>query len=138
MKNFLKISEASSLALHAMTIIAKNPDRLVTTGEMASALKASNNHLSKVLQRLTRSGLLKSVRGPNGGFRLKEKPEKITLLNIYEAIEGVIIPKQCLLDTRVCKGKECVLGGLVASVAKQMKTYLSKTTLKQIAKIKLK
>lgn len=138
MNSFLRISEAASLALHSMAVIAKNADRLVTTDEIATTLKASENHLSKVLQRLTHSGLLRSVRGPNGGFQTTKDPKEITLYQIYEVIEGPPSSHHCLFDLPVCDGKMCVLGGLVPNITKQIMNYLSKTTLSRLTAIVIK
>ena len=68
MPTMLKISEAATLALHTAFFLVTNPDRRLTTREMASTMGASEAHLSKVLQRLVHAGLVESVRGPKGGF----------------------------------------------------------------------
>jgi Rrf2 family protein len=86
MSNLFKVSEAASLALHAMLHIVANPNRPVSTREIASGMHASEAHLAKVLQRLARVGLARSTRGPKGGFVLGRPAETITLLDVYEAI----------------------------------------------------
>ncbi len=67
MPGILNISEATSLAIHAMIYIEANSNRKVSTKEIAVEFDASEAHLSKVLQRLVRSGYVKSVRGPKQG-----------------------------------------------------------------------
>ena len=57
MPNVLKVSEAASLALHTTVLLAANSGELLSTREIASTLKMSAAHLSKVLQRLARHGL---------------------------------------------------------------------------------
>ncbi|MBW2147405.1 MAG: Rrf2 family transcriptional regulator [Deltaproteobacteria bacterium] len=131
MSGVLKISEAASLALHAVVHLAANHCRLVSTGEMASMLQVSEAHLSKVLQRLAKQGLVRSIRGPKGGFMLSKTGERVTLLDVYESIDGPLEPSNCLLKTPICGGKKCVLGGLLDTVHRQVREYLAGTKLSQ-------
>ncbi len=134
MSNFIRISEAASLAFHTAAFLAQNPDRLVSSREIARALGASENHLSKVLQRLARSGIVHSARGPNGGFRLRTLGEKMKLLEIYEAIEGPLAPERCLLGLSVCKGNRCALGTVLHKTDEAVKKCLTGTTLADLAR----
>lgn len=132
MSGLLKISDASVLALHAMIYIALKQDEVSTNAEIAEFLSASENHLSKVLQRLTKAGLVKSVRGPHGGFVLGREPEKVSLREIYELFEGTMDSGNCLLQTRVC-GNNCVFGDLLSRMNHMVIDYMSKTTLTDAA-----
>jgi Rrf2 family protein len=132
MANALRISEATSLALHTTVLLAAHSDGLLSTREIAATLGVSEAHLSKVLQRLGRVGLVKSIRGPRGGFRLGKPGDKITLLDVYQAIEGRLAAHACLLGARVCRGEQCVLGGLLGAVNKQLKDYLAQTRLSEL------
>ncbi|MGD1047914.1 MAG: Rrf2 family transcriptional regulator [Candidatus Krumholzibacteriaceae bacterium] len=134
MSNFIKLSEAASLAFHTATFLAQHPDRLVSSREIANALGASENHLSKVLQRLAHSGIVHSMRGPSGGFRLRTPWEKIRLIEIYEAIEGPLTPGRCFLGLPVCRGNRCALGVLVHKTDEAVRKCLAGTTLSEMAK----
>jgi Rrf2 family protein len=134
MSSFIKISEAASLAFHTAAYLARNPGRFVPGREIARALGASENHLSKVLQRLARSGIVHSTRGPNGGFRLRSPWEKMKLIEIYEAIEGPLAPGRCLLGLSVCKGSRCALGAVIHKTDEAVKRCLTGTTLAELAK----
>ncbi len=129
MDNVLKVSEAASLAMHASALLGQSPDLKLTTKDMAEVLHASEAHLSKVLQRLTRAGIVRPIRGPKGGFTLGKAPGEITLLEIYEQIEGPLPGSQCLLSSPVCQGENCILGGLLEKVNKEVREYLSNTRL---------
>ena len=133
MANMLKISEAASLAMHTMVLLAKDPERVVSTHEIAETLKVSEAHLSKVLQRLTRVGLVKSVRGPKGGFRPGRSTHEITLLEVYESIEGRLVPKTCLFEQPICSGNACILGDLLTTVNRRIADHLSGTKLSDLA-----
>jgi len=134
----LHISEAANLAIHAMAYLPNHDasGRPVPTLEVAESLGVSANHLSKVFQRLGKVGLVKSVRGPRGGFRLAAEPEDITLLHVYEAMDGALPPEGlCLLGEATCGFTECVFGGLIQSVHKQVNDHFSGTTLADLIEI---
>ncbi len=129
MKHLLNISEAASLAMHAMMIMTRQKQDTKSVKEMAEFLDVSENHLSKVLQRLNKAGMVESVRGPRGGYKLAADPETTTLLEIYEVVEGTLGEAKCLLGHPVCQGDNCILGGLVESVNEKVKSYLASTVL---------
>ncbi len=129
MAPILSISEAASLGMHALALLAGQQGRKLSAREMAAQLKVSGHHLAKVMQRLARAGLVESVRGPHGGFKLARRASSITLLSAYEALEGALPPTQsCLLGKPACQG-HCILGGLVHSMGAQVREYLAGTTL---------
>ena len=131
----LKLSEAASLALHTMVLLAGIPDKQVSAREIASELDVSEAHLAKVLQRLARHGLLNSARGPKGGFSLARSHSNISLLDVYESVEGPLTNVHCFRTTRACNGKECIFGGLLIDVNKQVRDYLAETRLPDLAGI---
>ena len=133
MSSILKISEAASIALHSMIILASKQEELVSVKEISSQLEVSANHLSKVLQRLVKEGLVVSIKGSKGGFKLSKNPEEITFLEIYEAIDGKFRPSACLLNKDSCE-HTCIMGGLTSSINKQVEEFFRKTKLTDFAK----
>ena len=127
-----KISEATALAMHAVVFLAGRSEHSVTVREIASALGGSRDHLSKVLQRLTRAGFVTSVRGRGGGFRLGKPGGRIRLLDIYEAMEGPYRPSDCLFDKPVCGGNPCIMGPSLHLMNRQLFQWLSETRLPQL------
>jgi Rrf2 family protein len=125
----LKISEAASLAMHALGYLAKREDGPITSREIASRFEISEAHLAKVLQRLVKVELLHSVRGPRGGFTLTRSPESVTLLEIFEAIEGRFEPSQCLLSSSICEGDDCILGRILVEANTMLRARLEETNL---------
>ena len=130
MSNILKISDACSLALHSAVFLANNPGKLFSTGDISKKIHVSEAHLSKVLQLLAKNGIVKSIRGPKGGFSLAKIPENISLLDIYEIIEGPFTKTKCLLEKQVCKNNRCIFGNLLSLSEKQFKDYMKKSKLK--------
>jgi len=133
MPTVLNISEAASLALHAVVFLAANSDQPESTRAIATSLGVSEAHLSKVLQRLTRAGLVRSTRGPRGGFTLASPSDEMTLLQVYEAVEGTLNQSQCLLGKPICGEKGCILGGIVTSINQQVSDYLAQTKVFDLA-----
>ena len=134
MSNLLRISEATSLGLHTMVLLAANEGRRISAREVAELLDVSEAHLSKVMQRLGRHGLVTSIRGPKGGFLLARPGSEITLMEVFEAIEGPLNTGQCLLGKPICDPRNCILGSLLHDVNVQVQTYLAGTRLSDLTK----
>jgi Rrf2 family protein len=133
MAKMIRISEAAALAMHVMVLMAAESRKPLATGKAAARLKVSGAHLSKVIQRLAKAGLVHSIRGPRGGFVLGKNPGKITLLDVYETIEGRHGASGCLFDAPGCGAPRCILGGLLKKVDAQLVGYLSGTKLSALA-----
>ncbi len=129
MAGIMHISEAFNLAMHAMLALAMQPTMPQRTPDLAQTFGASQAHLAKVFQRLDQAGLVKSRRGPQGGFLLINEPPSVSLLQIYEAIEGPWRKVNCLLKRPICNKTKCALAPLLTRVNDDAYNYLSKTTL---------
>jgi len=129
----LKISKAASLALHVMAYLYKNRDGLITNKEISAIFDASEDHVAKVFQRLSKYGLVESIRGPKGGFSIGMNPDSITMLNVYESIEGPLITHDCLFSQKRCSNDECVLmNGICKEVNKLFIEYMTRTHLSEL------
>jgi Rrf2 family protein len=85
----MRMSEGIEWGLHCATVLAALPPGATLPGKaLAEFHGVSESYLLKHLQALTGAGLLESVPGPKGGYRLARPPEQITLLDVVEAIEG--------------------------------------------------
>lgn len=131
--SLLKISEAASIALHAMIMLAENRNKLVSVKEIAFKLDVSANHLSKVMQRLNKAGFIESIKGFGGGFRLSKEPEDVTFLEIYEAFDGKLNASSCLLSRKECM-HSCIFGDMLSSINKQVKDKFENTKLSDFIK----
>lgn len=135
MHSMLNISEAASIALHTMSVLAlEKEDTLITSKKIATRLKVSENHLSKVVQRLVKADVIKAHRGPKGGLTLNKKPDEISLMLIYESIDGKVNSQGCLLKTSACEPGNCIFGGLLTDVDEDFIKYMTTTTLADLIK----
>lgn len=109
MQTILKISEAAAIALHAADYMAQR-EGLCSAQEISKALGVSYNHLSKVLQTLTKAGLVAPVRGPKGGFTLSPSGRKAAVRDLMTAIDGPVQLHSCLMGAKVCRHRDCMFG----------------------------
>ena len=116
MKGILKLSEAASMGYHALAVLAGSSGKFLTAGEISRTICGSEAHLAKVMRRLVRAGLVSSTRGPGGGFKIAKPAVEISLLNIYEAVEGKFETADCMMDSPCCKENNCIMGSLIRSV----------------------
>ena len=90
--------------LLAVYYLAKNQSKkLVITQSIADDYNIPPEYLYKILQNLVKVGILKSKRGPGGGFLLAKSPKKITMLEIIEAIEGPMVSRIKMIDYKRVK-----------------------------------
>ena len=89
----MRISRSTGYALLAVGYIAKNQKEqgIVLSQRIAKAYKIPLEYLLKILQQLVRANVLRSKRGPRGGFTLAKPPQKITMLQIVEAVDGPMV-----------------------------------------------
>jgi len=128
MSKIFALSEASSIAIHSMVLIAR-ADVSMNAVKIAEFTGFSKNHIAKVLQRLVKSDLLKSVRGPSGGFSMKKDPKELTLLDIYQAIEGPIELNDCPLAYEICNFERCLMGNVINKLTSEFRKFLEEQTL---------
>jgi Rrf2 family protein len=123
MSKVISLSEASSIAIHAMVLIARSETNL-NVNKIAELTGASRNHLAKVMQRLVKDKFVKSTRGPLGGFVLIKAAKDISMLDIYQSIEGEILQAPCPLDRPICPFTKCLMGGIIFDLTNQFRDYL--------------
>jgi len=126
MSSIVKFSEAASIALHGVILIAKS-DTFSNVAKISEAIGASKHHVAKIMQRLTKDGFIKSMRGPTGGFVLVKKPEEITFLDLYESVEGKVTVDECpFLRQEICTFERCILNNITPKMTKDFINYMEK------------
>ncbi|MGL5043133.1 MAG: RrF2 family transcriptional regulator [Culicoidibacterales bacterium] len=123
----MNYSKATNYALHTMLELAKVPDKAKKgVQELAKYQDISPTYLSKILTKLTKSGLVESSPGALGGYSLAKKPDQINFLAIIQAIEGQIPLFKGCED----KANSCKIDAIMREYEEQMEAYLSTKTLK--------
>ncbi len=127
MAKVFTLSEAASIALHGVILIAQEKEGLNVL-KIAERTDTSKHHVAKVMQRLVKAGYLYSHRGPSGGFVLRRNPKDINFLEIYEAIEGPIEVGECPMDKQICPFEKCIMNNVTSKMTTDFRKYLQDQT----------
>ena len=88
----MRVSRSTGYALLAVGYLAQHQSEgIILSQSIAKKYNIPLEYLLKILQQLVRANILRSKRGPRGGFNLARSPKKITLLEVIEAVEGPMI-----------------------------------------------
>ena len=135
----MQLTRAADYAIRVMIHLAGfAPGTRASRAELAAASECPEQFLSKVLQSLTRAGLVISHRGNTGGFELSPAHRGATLLEIVEAVEGPIRLNVCLGTDENCTRKGWCSAYEVWSDAQEALTgVLRKATIEELARVAL-
>ena len=136
MHNILNVSEGATIALHTADYLSGR-DGLSSAADIAKALGVSYNHLSKVLQQLTKAGLIAPVRGPKGGFELSAAGKRARVKDFINAIDAAFSAQACLMKTKVCRGRGCILGRFLEETNERFEAVMN-AKISELAKRKQK
>ncbi len=96
-------SKKCELSLQAVLFLSTKREQVIfNSQEISEELKVPKEFVSKMLQTLTDSGIVGSKKGKNGGFYLARHPNKIKLIEIVEAIDGLSVFNNCVLGFPDC------------------------------------
>jgi Rrf2 family protein len=131
----LHITRKGDYAIRGMVYLADRPVGTVCLlAEIAADVNASKALLAKIFQQFAKLGLVCSSRGAGGGFTLGRPTEKISLLEIIEAVEGPILLNRCLLAEGTCsRDTFCTVHPVWVDVQEKIRSLLGNVTLKQLA-----
>ena len=131
----LKITTKSRYALHALIELASNyGDEPTYLGRLAEAAGTSQKYLERIFARLKEAGIIESFRGKKGGYILARPPAEIRLIDIWRALEGDVLPLECLAEPDSCpKSDRCVPQKFWARIAEAVSDVLKSTTLEELA-----
>jgi Rrf2 family protein len=134
-------SNSCRYGIRAILYIASKQKGDAKTGikQISNDLDLPSPFLAKILQQLAKQKILKSLKGPHGGFSLLRDPRKITILDIVKTIDGEEIFTNCIIHNSTCscvdKNKEpCPLHENYSKVRSEMITLFSTTTVYELVK----
>lgn len=129
------LSRTSQYAIQALIYIATQPHGVaVLNRTIAEKLGVSPTYLAKVLQNLCKSNLLYSFRGKQGGFCLRERGEKISLLQILLITEGPGLTEECVLGFKICSDKKpCLMHAQWSPIRQKIVKLLKSQNLEFLA-----
>ena len=95
----MKISTKGRYALRLMLDIAENAnEKPVSVRDIAARQEISDKYLEQIISLLNGAGYVRSIRGPQGGYLLRKKPEEYTVGMILRLTEGTLSPVACVED----------------------------------------
>jgi len=113
------------MALHHIGFLAEG--RLVNAKEIAEIYQIPVEMMAKILQTLSRCGLIVSENGPKGGYALSRPPEDISIAEVIEVIEGPIGIADCVHDTVIpcMQADTCTIRTPVAHIQQRISALLA-------------
>lgn len=130
----LRLSKLTDYATVVMTWLAQHPDRVHSAGEIAEGIRVETPTVSKVLKQLARSGLVKSQRGAQGGYRLAREPGRISVARIIAAMEGPLGMTECAIHEGLCHQESvCSLRGNWQKISRAVVAALEEVSLADMA-----
>lgn len=129
----MRISKEIDYGIRAMIVISTNGNGLYTSKQISEKFQIPYNFLSLILPKLVRAGLVLSVQGPKGGYKLAKKPAEVNFLQIIEAIDGPVdlincnTPGQCKLEAF------CGMVDVWGKLKNNMEHFFKQVTLERFA-----
>ncbi|MHC4545552.1 MAG: RrF2 family transcriptional regulator [Planctomycetota bacterium] len=132
----MKVKRSAAYALHTLMYMVRHNTQLpATTDTIAKAEGIPSGYLAKIFQRLVKAGFVRAVRGRNRGYVFARPPEEISLLELFEAIEGGPLFDDCFLKHCECNGtpENCRIFSIWFNTTRQIKDLLEETTVANAA-----
>lgn len=126
------ITQTTEYALRAVVFLAISDGRAHTTAQIADGTKVPTAYLSKVLQSLSRAGLVSSQRGLGGGFTLSVDPSDLSILEIIETVDPIPRIHSCPLGLAEHGGALCSLHKQLDEALALVEIALGKSSIKDL------
>jgi len=133
----MQITRETDYAIRCVLHLSESPDRVFMVKEIANSKKIPREFLAKILQKLTKAGIVESIRGVKGGFRLTRKPEDINLLEVIEVIEGPVAMNRCAINRRLCSlSDSCSVHPVWVDVRRKVEDILKSHNFAMLSKMR--
>lgn len=130
----MKLSTKSRYGLRALFDMAYHAGTLpAQIKDISRRQQISPRYLEQIFQDLKKAGLLKSKRGPQGGYMLARKPAEITVMDVIDATEGEMGLVDCVKGKSGCEfDSHCITQQVWQEATIKLKEYLATVTLKEL------
>ena len=129
----MQLTTKGRYAVTAMLDLASNDStRPVTLDMISQRQNISLSYLEQLFAKLRKASLVKSIRGPGGGYLLNVDPVDVTLTEIIEAVDENIDLRRCHGSKNCLRGKQCLSHHLWCEVSDQIRGFLSSRNLQQV------
>ena len=127
----MKVKKSSAYALHALMYMVRHSTQLpASTATIAKAEGIPAEYLSKIFQQLVKANFVKAVTGRKKGYTFARGPEEISLLELFETIEGGALFDDCFLKHCECSGtmENCSIFEIWHNATKEINKLLKETS----------
>ena len=126
----MQITRQADYAMRAVAYLANlGSHQRAATSQIAEEQQIPPSFLAKIVSQLSVAGLLQTSRGARGGVSLARSPEKISFLEVVEAIDGPILLNECVVDHSACTfGETCALRPVFCDAQADLVNRLENTT----------
>ena len=129
----MRVSRSTGYALLAVGYIAKHKEKkIILSQAISKEYDIPLEYLLKILQQLVRASVLRSKRGPRGGFSLAQPIKKITMLQVIEAVDGPMIGQLDMFDQPTKEKYTTKVEQVYEKAVNQARTVLEKTKLSDL------
>ena len=128
----MRITKSADFAMRVVLFLS-NEKCPHTMPQLAEILKIPYNNLSKLIQALSKAGIVQTKQGKNGGVQLLKSPEEISLKTVLDVIDGPTRLSDCLVESKSCTlSCTCKLKNKLNEIQTQIDALLEGATLKVI------
>ena len=125
------LTRESDNAVRAIIEIASNYPKLLSTSDLEKTIMLPRPFLRKVMQKLSKAGILESIKGNKGGFKLILEPKDIYLIDIIKIYQGNLTLADCLFRKKICANRSsCVIRKRIKQIELNMIKELNSVTIK--------
>ena len=133
----MRLSTKGRYAVMAMADLARRQDqatRAVALADIAARQEISLSYLEQLFARLRRKGLVKSSRGPGGGYRLARTADETSIADIVHAVDEPLKATRCAKHSQGCmiKGERCLTHDLWEDLGERIEDYLASVSLADV------
>lgn len=131
-------STATAYALQALAALPED-GRYTLARDLSDELSLPGPYLAKILQALAQAGILDSLRGPKGGFRMARPAHRITVGDVVEALEGPEAFAGCVMGFPECGGENpCPLHDAWSQVKAHMDSSMTQSTIRDLQLVRMR
>jgi Rrf2 family protein len=129
----MQITRQTDYAIRCVLYLSRMREHFLVVDDIAIVMDIPKSFLAKILQRLVKSGVVKSSRGIKGGFQLAKTPRQISLLDVIEAIQGPAGMNRCAIDKETCKlSNTCTVHPVWVELRQKVEQHLGKITFQKL------
>ncbi len=132
----MKLSTKGRYGVKAMLDLAiHNSEGQIALKNIAERQEISENYLEQLFATLRKAGLVKSIRGAQGGYILAYEPQSITVGSILRALEGSLAPVDCVIENdpvKCCRADLCVTKIIWEKIRDRVNEVVDSITLKDL------